>query len=120
MRTLLLISLFLLVGCAVGSSGTGFLGYPDDRTRTIQEEHPEVDRSLYGTVTMTPVKDVTYDQYQRAKQEDRIKHEERRGAFVYYATEREAPTPAAPEGPNSYASPFYKITERFRAPLQGQ
>jgi hypothetical protein len=112
--------LVLLVGCAVGSGSTGFLGYPDDRTRRIEEEHPEVDRSLYGTVTMTPVEAATYDQYLRAKQEDRIVHEERRGAFVYYATEREAPTPAAPETSRSFASPFYKVTERFRAPLQGQ
>jgi hypothetical protein len=120
MRAPLLVALLLLTGCALGSSGTGFMGCPDDRTRRIEEEHPEVDRSLYGTVTMTPVQSATYEQYLRARQEDRIVHEEHRGAFVYYATEREAPTPAAPETRNSYASPFYKVTERFRAPFQGQ
>jgi len=120
MRILILVLLLLLVGCAVGSSGTGFMGYPDDRTRRIEEKHPEVDRSLYGAAIMTPVESATYDQYLRAKQEGRIVHEEKRGAFVYYATEREVPTPPAPETSRSFAAPFYTVTERFRAPLEGR
>jgi len=120
MRGLVPFALVCLVGCAVGPGGSGFLGYPDDRARRIEEEHPEVDRSLYGLVTMTPVESATYEQYLRAKQEDRVVHEERRGGFVYYATEREAKTPAAPETRHSFAEPYFKVTERYKAPLPGQ
>jgi hypothetical protein len=111
--------LVLLAGCALPVGGGGFLGYPEDRVRRIEEEHPEVDRSLYGIATMTEVQLATYEQYLRAKQEDRIVREERRGGFVYYATEREAKTPAAPETRHSFAEPYFKVTERYKAKLPG-
>ena len=120
MRSLVPFAIVLLAGCAASVGGNGFLGYPDDRARRIEEQHPEVDRSLYGLTTMTAVELATYEQYLRAKQEDRIVREERRGGFVYYATEREAHTPTLPEGPASFAEPYFKVTERYKAPLPGQ
>ena len=64
---------------------------------------------------MTEVRPADYDTYLPLKNKGRIRAEERRGAYVYFAVEDslDVPFPAGSEG--GVVSAWVNVTERYKA-----
>jgi hypothetical protein len=93
-----------------------FLGVPEDRARTFEDENPGVDSPLRGTTTMTEVQPSDYATYSRYKEDGRVVHEEVRGGFVYFAVKEPRHMPLAGGG-GAASGASLTVIERFKAPL---
>ncbi len=91
-----------------------FLGWPEEKQRTIGHDHPE--SALAALTKMTAVRPSTYDQYLARKNEGEITVEAFRDGYVYYAieTDRDVPFAATDGGP---ISAWIMVTERFKAKI---
>ena len=91
---------------------SAFLGWPEDKRRTVGDEAPS--STVAGVENMTAVQPSTYEEYQRRKRKGRIAVESFREAYVYYAIEdsRDVPFPPSQGGA---ASAWVFVTERYRA-----
>jgi hypothetical protein len=88
----------------------GFLGLGDDQIRKIGDTSP--DSALAAMTSITEVRLTTAAEYDRARAEGRIKAEETRNGYVYYAIEQTQHAPF-PDGSSAY----FTVTERFKAKL---
>jgi hypothetical protein len=93
-----------------------FLGVPEDRARTIEDEHPGVDSRLRGITTMTEVQSSDYATYSRYKKDGQIANEEVRGGFVYFAVKEPRHVPLAGGGAAADGA-YITVINRFKAPL---
>ena len=105
----------LLVGCEAETHD--FLGVPENESRTIDQDNPEIDGRLRGATTVTPVMATDYATYQKLKDDGEVVHEERHGRFVYFAVSdvRHAPLPRA--GPDAAMGAYFEVTVRHKAEL---
>jgi len=89
-----------------------FLGWPEDRKRTVGDDDPQ--SALAGVTNMTEVRRSLYADYRARTKEGEIKAEAVRDGYVYYAiqTGRDVPV-AAPGGASASATVL--VTERFKA-----
>jgi hypothetical protein len=129
-RWLALVGWLLVLGggCSRGPDGTSpdldrppFLGVPEDRTRQIEEENPDIDSRLRGATTMTEVRTADYATYLRLKKEGRLAREEVRGGDVYFAVNegRHAPLPGG--GAGAAGGAYSTLVSRYKAAIpQGE
>jgi hypothetical protein len=103
--------------------GNPFLGVPHDEERCYEDEVPDYDPSfdprLKGQVTLTRVTEETYNRFLALRQQDRVRSEERRGDWLYYAVEvqRSVRLPAANGSP---AMPVQiAVRQRYRTKVPG-
>ena len=92
------------------SASKGFLGLADDKSQKIGDASP--DSALAAMTSITEVRLSTPAEYDRARAEGRIKTQETRDGYIYYAIEqtRHAPFPNG-------SSAYFTVTERFKAKL---
>ena len=121
-------ALALVVGCSRSPDGAApvstatpepapFLGVPEDRTRQIEDENPDIDPRLRGLTTMTEVRTVDDATYARLKKEGRIAQEVRRGAFVYFAVTELRTVPLASGGAGAASGAAVTLVSRYKAPI---
>ena len=91
----------------------GFLGLADDESKKIGDDSP--DSALARLTSITEVRSSTPEEYERARADGRIKSQETRGGYMYYAVEqiRHAPFPNG-------SSAYFTVTERFKTKLPNQ
>jgi hypothetical protein len=87
-----------------------FLGVPEDREQKIEDAPEGAQSALRGITTMTAVQTVGYEEYQRFKKDGKIKKEETRGRFVYFATDDKL----CVGFPDGVSTPV-PVTNRYRA-----
>ena len=88
----------------------GFLGLDDNQSRKIGDTYP--DSSLADMTSITEVRLSTAAEYDLARADGRIKTQETRNGYVYYAIEQDRHRPF----PNG-SSAHFTVTERFKAKL---
>ena len=90
-----------------------FLGLPDDQAKLIRQEAPE--SALGDLPEITTVQVESYNAYLSAKQAGRIREEQRRQHWVYWAVEdwRDARFPNG-------TSAMYVFTQRYKSPLPAE
>jgi hypothetical protein len=116
-----------MVGCGLPANDSAtiadatplapFFGLPEDCDQKIGDDPADAQSALRGNTTMTAVKTVDYDNYQRLKKDGRIKREEKREKVVYFATEEvmHAPAPGAGGG---HGEAYIVVTTRYKAAVQ--
>src|SRR5262245_48426717 len=93
-----------------------FLGVPEDSTRKIEDENPDIDPRLHGVTTMTAVQPADYATYLRHKEGGKVAKEESRDGLLFFATE-ESVHVSLPAAGEAAGGAYIKVTNRFKAPL---
>lgn len=91
-----------------------YLGVPENATRTIEQQNPDIDSRLHGITTVSKVRAVSYPEYLRIKSEHSVSDEQRHGDFLYFAVRdmRDVPLPNA--GPGDAVGTFLYLVERYK------
>ena len=105
----------VLVGCEPETHD--FLGVPENESRTIDQDNPEIDSRLRGATTVTPVMVTDYATYRKLKEDGQVVHEEHQGRFVYFALSDVRHVPLPPAGPGAAEGAYLEVTERYKAEL---
>jgi len=90
------------------AASTGFLGLADDKSKKIGDDSPN--SALAGMTSVTEVRLSTLAEYDRARAEGRIKTQETRDGYIYYAIEQTRHVPF----PNG-SSAIFTVTQRYKA-----
>lgn len=100
---------------AIRKKRGAFLGWPEDKRRTVGDEAPS--SAVAGVENLTAVQPSTYEEYQQRKRKGRVAVESYRDGYVYYAIEdsRDVPLPPSRGGA---ASAWVIVTERYRARIR--
>lgn len=116
--------LILGVGCSRGPDITKpapeplpFLGVPEDQTRKIEDENPNIDYRLRGVITMTDVQVADYATYSRLKKLGQLAQEETRGGVVYFAVNEGRHAPLSGGGAGAASGAFLTVVSRYKAPI---
>src|SRR4030095_9416794 len=88
----------------------GFLGLADDESKKIGDDSP--DSALARLTSSTEVRSSTPEEYERARAEGRIKSQETRGGYMYYAVEQMRHAPF-PNGSAPYFSLHPRVTKKL-------
>ncbi|MHC4985270.1 MAG: hypothetical protein ACYTFO_03850 [Planctomycetota bacterium] len=105
----------VLTGC--GPQTYDFLGVPEDESRAIDQDHPEIDSRLRGATTVTKVMMTDYATYQKFKEAGQIIHEERYGRFIYFAVSALQHVPLLSARPGAVEEAHLQVTERYKTEM---